>query len=39
MALLLVEDIALAHGGWLHIESRCGRADHFTNVLLTIPAD
>jgi signal transduction histidine kinase len=39
MALLLVEDIALAHGGRLHVESRCGRADHFTNVLFTIPAD
>src|SRR5262249_25100950 len=33
MALLLVEDIALAHGGRLHIESRSGRADHFTSVL------
>jgi signal transduction histidine kinase len=38
IGLLLVEDIALAHGGRLHIESRCARADHFTNVLFTIPA-
>lgn len=38
LALLLVEDIAAAHGGGIEIESNRDRFDHFTNVHITIPA-
>jgi signal transduction histidine kinase len=37
LALLLVEDIAVAHGGRLEIETRTDALDHFTNVRFTIP--
>ena len=38
LALLLVEDIAAAHGGGIEIESNTDRVAHFTKVRLTIPA-
>jgi len=38
LALLLVQDIAAAHGGSLEIESAAGRDHHFTDVVCTIPA-
>jgi two-component system, sporulation sensor kinase E len=38
LALLLVEDIAAAHGGGIEVESNADRVGHFTNVRLTIPA-
>jgi signal transduction histidine kinase len=37
LALLLVEDIAVAHGGGVRIESRSDHLDHFTSVSFTIP--
>jgi signal transduction histidine kinase len=37
LALLLVEDIARAHGGTMKIESRTDGSNHFTAVSLTIP--
>jgi len=37
LALLLVEDIARAHGGIMKIESRTDASNHFTAVSLTIP--
>jgi signal transduction histidine kinase len=37
LALLLVEDIAIAHGGNLHIESKNDRSEHFTKICFTIP--
>jgi signal transduction histidine kinase len=37
LALLLVEDIAAAHGGGIEIESRAERSEHFTNIRVTIP--
>jgi signal transduction histidine kinase len=37
LALLLVEDIAVAHGGRLDIESKADALDHFTSVRMTIP--
>jgi signal transduction histidine kinase len=39
LALLLVEDIAAAHGGGVRIESRADPLDHFTSVCFTIPTD
>jgi signal transduction histidine kinase len=36
LALLLVEDIAAAHGGRLQIDSQTERATHFTNVQFTL---
>jgi signal transduction histidine kinase len=38
LALLLVEDIARAHGGGLAVESRTDSFDHFTHVRFTIAA-
>jgi signal transduction histidine kinase len=38
LALLLVDDIAAAHGGSLQIESQAERSQHFTTVRFTIPA-
>ena len=38
LALLLVEEIAVAHGGCLVVESKADRLDHFTQVSFTIPA-
>jgi signal transduction histidine kinase len=38
LALLLVEDIAIAHGGGIEIESKADPAEHFTTVRVTIPA-
>ena len=38
LALLLVEDIAAAHGGGIEIESNTDRFEHFTNVRIKIPA-
>ena len=38
LALLLVQDIASAHGGTMEIESRVDRENHFTKVVFTIPA-
>jgi len=38
LALLLVEDIAVAHGGEIHVESQTNRLDHFTQISFTIPA-
>jgi signal transduction histidine kinase len=37
LALLLIEDIAVAHGGRLDVESKADALDHFTSVRLTIP--
>jgi len=37
LALLLVEDIAAAHGGRLVVDSKIDRLDHFTQVSFTIP--
>lgn len=37
LGLLLVEDIAVAHGGRLAVDSRADRLDHFTQVSFTIP--
>jgi signal transduction histidine kinase len=37
LALLLVEDIAVAHGGHLDVESKADALDHFTSVRMTIP--
>jgi len=37
LALLLVEDIAVAHGGGVRIESRTDPLDHFTSICFTIP--
>jgi len=37
LALLLVEHIAVAHGGGVRIESRTDALDHFTSICLTIP--
>src|SRR5262249_37406721 len=39
LALLLVEDIAVAHGGRLEIDSRADPHEHFTIIRLTLPAD
>ena len=38
LALLLVEDIAVAHGGEIIVESTAERPDHFTQVSITVPA-
>ncbi|HUK34718.1 MAG TPA: HAMP domain-containing sensor histidine kinase [Vicinamibacterales bacterium] len=37
LALLLVDDIATAHGGRLDVESKTDGLDHFTSVRMTIP--
>ena len=37
LALLLVEDIAVAHGGEIVVESQTGPSAHFTTVRFTIP--
>jgi two-component system sensor histidine kinase BaeS len=37
LALLLVEDIAVAHGGGVRIQSRTDPHDHFTSICFTIP--
>jgi len=37
LALLMVQDIAAAHGGGLAVESSAEPHDHFTNVQFTIP--
>jgi signal transduction histidine kinase len=37
LALLLVEDIAAAHGGSVRIKSRTDTLDHFTSICFTIP--
>ena len=37
LALLLVEDIVVAHGGRLDVESKADALDHFTSVRMTIP--
>jgi signal transduction histidine kinase len=37
LALLLVEDIVVAHGGRLEIESNTDAHDHFVSVRFTIP--
>jgi len=37
LALLLVEEIAVAHGGQVVVESKADRLDHFTQVSFTIP--
>jgi signal transduction histidine kinase len=37
LALLLVEDIAVAHGGRLEVESKTDQFDHFMAVRFTIP--
>jgi two-component system phosphate regulon sensor histidine kinase PhoR len=39
LALLLVEDIAAAHGGGITVKSSTDPARHFTDVCFTIPAD
>ena len=36
LALLMIEDIATAHGGALRITSRTNALDHFTSVCFTI---
>src|SRR5262245_57599174 len=38
LALLLVEDVAVAHGGSIQVESRTDRAHHFTLVRFTVAA-
>jgi signal transduction histidine kinase len=38
LGLLLVDDIALAHGGNLQIHSETARSAHFTDIRFTIPA-
>jgi signal transduction histidine kinase len=38
LALLLVEDIAVAHGGRLDIDSVANPRDHFTAIRFTVPA-
>lgn len=38
LALLLVEDIAAAHGGGIELESSADSFEHFTKVRLTVPA-
>ena len=37
LALLMVEDIAVAHGGRVDLESKVGALDHFTTIRFTIP--
>jgi signal transduction histidine kinase len=37
LALLLIEDIVVAHGGRLEVESKADALDHFTSVRMTIP--
>lgn len=37
LALLLVEDIAVAHGGVVTVDSKGDRDNHFTEVTFTIP--
>jgi two-component system phosphate regulon sensor histidine kinase PhoR len=37
LGLLLVEDIAVAHGGGLVVDSSADRVDHFMQVSFTIP--
>jgi signal transduction histidine kinase len=37
LALLLVEDIAAAHGGAVRIDSQTNPPDHFTSICFTIP--
>jgi signal transduction histidine kinase len=39
LALLLVEDIAAAHGGGITVKSSTDPSAHFTDVRFTIPAD
>jgi signal transduction histidine kinase len=36
LALLLVEDIARAHGGGLEVQSKTDGIDHFTNILFKV---
>ena len=38
LALLLVEDIAVAHGGTMNVESQTSPSEHFTTVSFSIPA-
>jgi signal transduction histidine kinase len=38
LALLLIEDIAVAHGGAVEIRSNAERFGHFTEIRFTIPA-
>jgi hypothetical protein len=38
LALLLVEDVAVAHSRRVDVESRTDRLEHFTKISLTIPA-
>ena len=37
LALLLVEDIAAAHGGGITVKSSTGPVEHFTDIRFTIP--
>jgi signal transduction histidine kinase len=37
LALLLVADIASAHGGGIEVESQTDQLDHFTRIAFTIP--
>src|SRR5262249_42070062 len=39
LALLLVDDIARAHGGVLEVRSKAEGPDHFTSVSLKIPVE
>jgi signal transduction histidine kinase len=36
LALLLVEDIARAHGGGIEVQSKTTGIEHFTNVLFKV---
>jgi signal transduction histidine kinase len=38
LALLLVEDVVVAHGGKVEVESDTDRLAHFTKISLTLPA-
>jgi|RhiMetdeSRZDD1v2_1073273.scaffolds.fasta_scaffold152314_3 signal transduction histidine kinase len=38
LALLLVEDVAVAHRGRVEVESSNDRLEHFTKISVTIPA-
>jgi signal transduction histidine kinase len=38
LALLLVEDIAKAHGGGIHVRSSAERSGHFTEIRFTVSA-
>jgi len=37
IGLLMVREVAEAHGGRIHVESRCGAADHGTSITLVFP--